>query len=115
MIRGLDLGTEQGQDSRQIIDAELDWLDEMLADGRDYLVGDRFSRADLTAASLVSTLALPPEHPTYHRPANSARSRKRSRRMATTPINTLGARNVPPPSLVVHAIIVLVITLPLVL
>jgi len=30
---------------------------------RDYLIGDAFSRADLAAASLLSLLALPPEHP----------------------------------------------------
>jgi glutathione S-transferase len=28
-------------------------------------VGDRFSRADVTAASLLAPLALPAEHPTY--------------------------------------------------
>lgn len=67
MIRGLDLGPEQGRASKKIIEAELDWLDGLLADGREYLVGDRFSRADLAAASLVSTIALPREHPTYDR------------------------------------------------
>lgn len=66
MIRSLDLGPEQGRESRQVLETELDWLDEMLADGRRYLVGERFSRADLAAASLVAPLALPREHPTYH-------------------------------------------------
>jgi glutathione S-transferase len=65
MIRGLDLGPEQGLESRQIIETELAWLDDILADGRQFLVGKRFSRADLAAASLLSTIALPPQHPTY--------------------------------------------------
>lgn len=65
MIRGMDLGAEQSHESRQIVEAELDWLDGLLADGREYLVGDHFSRTDVTAASLLSALALPPEHPTY--------------------------------------------------
>lgn len=66
MIRGLDLGPEQGRESRQIIDTELDWLDELLADNRRFLVGERFSRADIAAASLLSPLVSPPQHPTYH-------------------------------------------------
>jgi glutathione S-transferase len=65
MIRGLDLGVEQGRESRQIIVAELDWLDGLLADARPFLLGDHFSRTDLTAASLLSPLVLPAEHPTY--------------------------------------------------
>lgn len=65
MIKGMDLGTEQGLESRRIVEAELDWLDAMFADGREYLVGKRLSRTDISAASLLSPLALPPEHPTY--------------------------------------------------
>ena len=65
MIKGMDLGPEQGQDSRHIVDEELTWLDEILADGRDYLVGSEFSRTDLTAASLLAPLVLPKEHPVY--------------------------------------------------
>jgi glutathione S-transferase len=42
--------------------AALDRLEAEL-DGRDYLVGERFSVADLTAASLFYPLALPPEGP----------------------------------------------------
>ena len=66
MIRGLDLGVEQGRESRLVIETELDWLDGLLADGRAFLLGEHFSRADITAASLLSPLVLPPEHPTYH-------------------------------------------------
>jgi len=66
MIRGLDLGVEQGRESRLIIETELDWLDGLLADGRAFLLGEHFSRADIAAASLLSPLVLPPQHPTYH-------------------------------------------------
>jgi glutathione S-transferase len=66
MVRGLDLGAEQGRESRQIIETELNWLDQLLAGNRRFLVGERFSRADIAAASLLSPLVLPPQHPTYH-------------------------------------------------
>ena len=65
MVGSMDLGPEQREESRRIVEAELDWFDGLLRDGRRFLVGDRFSRADLTAASLLAPLALPPEHPTY--------------------------------------------------
>jgi glutathione S-transferase len=67
MASAMDLGADQGEESRRILEHELDWLDERLAGGRRYLVGDRLSRADLTAASLLAPLALPEEHPTYSR------------------------------------------------
>ena len=65
MISKMDLGLKQGQESRDIVERELDWIDGLLADGRKYFVGTAFSRADLAVASLLSALALPPEHPTY--------------------------------------------------
>ena len=65
MISAMDLGKQQGEESRVILDGELQWLDELLADGRSYLVGGRFSRADITAASLLAPLILPPQHPAY--------------------------------------------------
>src|SRR5262249_33509957 len=46
-------------ESRAELEAELDWLDAKLSDGRFYLVGDRFSRADLTVASLLAGFARP--------------------------------------------------------
>jgi glutathione S-transferase len=65
MIKGMDLGPAQGQESRGIVDAELHWLDSLLAGGRDFLVGETFSRADVAAASLLAPLVLPEQHPTY--------------------------------------------------
>jgi len=66
MIRGMDLGAPQRLESRQIVETELDWLDGLLADGRQYLLGDHFSRTDLCAASLLAPLALPAQHPAYN-------------------------------------------------
>jgi glutathione S-transferase len=65
MIKGMDLGEAQGLRSYHKLATELDWLDELLADGRPYLTGDSFTRADLTAASLLAPLVNPAKHPTY--------------------------------------------------
>jgi glutathione S-transferase len=65
MIQTMDLGKEQGIESRDILLGELDWLDGLLADGRRYLTGEAFTRADITAASLLAALVNPREHPTY--------------------------------------------------
>ena len=65
MIQKMDLGPEQRLDSRAIVDAELSWLDNILSDDRHYLLGGEFSRADLSAASLLAPLVCPPEHPVY--------------------------------------------------
>lgn len=65
MTGAMDLGPEQWHESRRIVEGELDWLDGLLSDDRRFLLGDRFSRADITAASLLAPLALPKEHPTY--------------------------------------------------
>jgi glutathione S-transferase len=75
MIGAMDLGPEQGEESLRIVEGELAWLDGLLSDGRSYLLGDRFSRADITAASLFALLALPPEHPTYARVTVPPRTR----------------------------------------
>ena len=65
MIESLHLGRAEGDESQRIIDGELGWLDGLLADGRSYLVGDRFSRADLSGAALLARMAAPKEHPGY--------------------------------------------------
>lgn len=65
MIKGMDLGDSQGLESQNILEGELDWLDDLLSDGRQYLIGDTFSRADITAASLLGPLVNPPKHPAY--------------------------------------------------
>ena len=85
MASAMDLGPEQGEDSRRILEQELDWLDARLVDGRPHLVGDRLSRADLTAASLLAVLALPAEHPTYSRLEIPPRVREQLARWAERP------------------------------
>lgn len=65
MIKGMDLGEAQGLRSFQKLAAELEWLEILLADGRPYLTGDTFTRADVTAASLLAPLVNPAKHPTY--------------------------------------------------
>lgn len=65
MTARMDLGAEQGRESRLIVEGELDWIESLLADGRRYLLGDHFSRADVTAASLLAPLVRPQQHPTY--------------------------------------------------
>lgn len=67
MISRMDLGTLQGEESKDIVDGELTWIDELLEDGRSYLAGGEFSRADIAVASILAPLALPPEHPVYCR------------------------------------------------
>jgi len=66
MMRVYDITPDAASESRAKLDAELSWLDSMLADGRTYLAGDRFSRADITVAGLLAPFARPKEMPTYH-------------------------------------------------
>jgi glutathione S-transferase len=47
--------------SRQRVREEFGAVDALLADGRRYLVGERFSAADLTFAALASPVLLPPQ------------------------------------------------------
>ena len=45
------------------VDGELDWFDRVLAERGDHLVGQKFGRADLTAASLLAPVTLPQVEP----------------------------------------------------
>ncbi len=66
--------TESAELARGKVLAALDRLEAEL-DGNEYLVGDRFSVADLTAASLLYPLAFPPEGPPVEPPAGYERFR----------------------------------------
>lgn len=46
-----------------MVERELDWFDQILAERGDHLVAQEFGRADLTAASLMAPLALPQVEP----------------------------------------------------
>jgi glutathione S-transferase len=61
MMQLYDVGPTAASESRSILETELDWLDSKLSDGRPYLIEDRFSRADLTVASLLAPFACPQE------------------------------------------------------
>ena len=64
MIKRMDLGYEQGEESKQILAEELDWLESQIEDENSFLVGETLSRADITAAALLARLATPADHPT---------------------------------------------------
>ncbi len=66
MMRMYDITPDVASQSRSKLEAELSWLDSMLADERPYRAGDRFSRADITVASLLAFFARPKEMQTYH-------------------------------------------------
>ena len=65
MMRMHDITPDAAAESRSILESELDWIDNTLAGNRHYLSGDRFSRADITVASLLAFFAPPREMPTY--------------------------------------------------
>jgi hypothetical protein len=54
MMRMHDITPDAAAESRSILESELDWLDSTLADDRRHLSGDRFSRADITVATLLA-------------------------------------------------------------
>jgi glutathione S-transferase len=76
MKRFMNIYEEPAMRSRDKTVEALDKLEQELGDN-DYLVGDSFSIADLTAASLFYPIALPPEFPytspTFDRLPNGAR------------------------------------------
>ena len=66
MMRVYQITPRAALESRSTLEGELDWLDSKLGDGRAYLAGDQFSRADITVASLLAPFARPPEMPVFH-------------------------------------------------
>ncbi len=61
----LRINDKDAAKAEQKIEQEIQWLEQQLSDGRRFLVGDRFTVADITAASLLAPLACPNEHPIY--------------------------------------------------
>ncbi len=66
--RGLKIDDAGVARSLAKIEQTLARVDEIVADGRPYLAGDRFTVADLTFASLAAPILLPPEHPAQKLP-----------------------------------------------
>jgi glutathione S-transferase len=63
LARGLKIDAAGAERSRQKIDAAFDRVSALLSDGRRFLVGDRFTVADLTFAALAAPVLLPPSYP----------------------------------------------------
>jgi glutathione S-transferase len=60
--QSMDLTAESGVEAYREIERVFDRVDRILADGRQYLLGDRFSAIDLTFAALAAPVLQPPEH-----------------------------------------------------
>jgi glutathione S-transferase len=58
----LDITPQTAAESDRRMRAVLDEVAQRLADGRPYLLGERFTIADLTFAALAAPLVLPPEY-----------------------------------------------------
>lgn len=65
--RALRVDAKGAEISQGKVDGVLEEVDAMLADGRKFLVGDRFTAADLTFAALCAPLLNPPEQPVTSR------------------------------------------------
>ncbi|WP_430462142.1 glutathione S-transferase family protein [Thalassolituus sp. LLYu03] len=63
----LDINEKHVAIAEQAIDLEIRWLEQRILSGR-YLVGNRFSLADIAAAALLAPLACPVQHPIYGHP-----------------------------------------------
>lgn len=61
--RDLNVTADAAKTALQEIEQIFATVSQQLEDGRRFLVGDRFSAADLTFAALSAPVLLPPEHP----------------------------------------------------
>jgi len=62
--RKFAINEESAAAAAKLVDEEFDAVAAMLADGRRYLVGDRFTAADLAFAALAAPAICPPEYGT---------------------------------------------------
>ncbi len=63
VIKKYDVNAESATQYYQQIDNVFAKVNELLADGRKYLIGDKISAADFAFASLAAPILQPPEHP----------------------------------------------------
>lgn len=61
--KAYDVNPESAAQSYQEIENVFEKVNELLADGRNYLVGDKMSAADITFASLAAPILQPSQHP----------------------------------------------------
>jgi glutathione S-transferase len=59
IARALEITPGIEREDESTVWAEFDWVAEVLADGRPYLLGERFTAADLTFAALAAPIVLP--------------------------------------------------------
>jgi glutathione S-transferase len=71
--------------SRRIIGETLDWLDRELADGREFLVGNHLTVADISVCAILAPLATPPEHLLYCSPRYSDQVREQTASWSSRP------------------------------
>ena len=64
IVKGYKLDGTAIAESVAVLETEFTWLEERLSESA-YLIGNTFTRADLTAASLLAPLARPGEMPIY--------------------------------------------------
>ncbi|MCV3211933.1 glutathione S-transferase family protein [Plectonema radiosum NIES-515] len=66
--KAFNINSESATQAYEQINSIFNQVNELLADGRTYLVGDSFSAADITFAALAAPVISPPEHPIKQRP-----------------------------------------------
>jgi glutathione S-transferase len=60
--RVLEIGPHSEQQDEPTVWREFDFVADLLADGRSYLCGERFTAADLTFAALAAAVVVPPTY-----------------------------------------------------
>ena len=63
VIKKYEVNAESAKQYYQQIENVFVKVNELLADGRNYLVGDKISAADISFASLAAPILQPPQHP----------------------------------------------------
>jgi glutathione S-transferase len=89
-----DITETSAAESDQEIKGVFDRVDGLLADGRKYLLGDRFSAIDITFAALAAPILQPPEHHTPPSPLEllPAQMQTDIRTAQATPAGKFGLR-----------------------
>lgn len=89
-----DITDTSAAESYREIEIVFDRVDGLLADGRKYLLGDRFSAIDLTFAALTAPILQPPEHHIQPTPIDllPAQMQTDIRKVQATPAGKFGLR-----------------------